>query len=151
MPKTVNVLGHSSSEGCTAITPEPLHVVCRGSSFEQAALFLQRLLVDLALDPHADFVAQKHPVSTEFPVRQSFPERLAEAQQQLHRDIMRFTPRCRTETFSPSLTMVHREATPDATSGGSEIRQDPNRRAREEGTARTAGRMNSRTDRKSVV
>ena len=30
-------------------------------------------------------------------------------------------------------------------SAGSEIRQEPNRRAMEEGTARTAGRMNSRT------
>src|ERR1035438_4130964 len=41
--------------------------------------------------------------------------------------------------------MVHREATPAATSSGSEIRQEPNRTAMEEGTARTAGRMNSRT------
>src|ERR1019366_3088714 len=41
--------------------------------------------------------------------------------------------------------MVYCEATPAATSSGSEIRQEPNRPAMQEGTARTAGRMNSRT------
>src|ERR1019366_8245435 len=106
MPEAVNVLGYSSSEGCTTITREPLHVVPKGSPFEQAALLLQRLLVDLALDPHADFVAQKHPVRTEFPVRQSFPERLAEAQQQFHCDIMRLTPRCRDRDFQPVIAYV---------------------------------------------
>src|ERR1017187_10488916 len=66
-----------------------------GSAFEQGALLLKRLLVDLALNPHADFVAQKHPVGTKFPVRQSLPESLAQAQQQFHRDISLFDPRCR--------------------------------------------------------
>src|ERR1017187_1519518 len=101
VPEAVNVLGHSPGEGCTAITCEPLHVVRMGSAFEQGALLLQRLLVDLALNPHADLVAQKHPVRTQFPVRQSLPESLTEAQQQLQRDIMLFDPRCRDRDFQP--------------------------------------------------
>ena len=72
-----------------------------GSAFEQGAFLLKRLLVNLALNPHAHFVAQKHPVRTQFPVRQSLPESLAEAQQQLHRDIMLFDPRCRDRDFQP--------------------------------------------------
>ena len=55
------------------------------------------------------------------------------------------SPAVVTETSSPPLVMVHREATPEATSAGSEIRQGPNRRAMEQGKARTGGRMNSRT------
>src|ERR1039458_9603283 len=101
VPKAVNVFGHSPSEGRTGITCESLHVVRVGSAFEQGALLLKRLLVDLALKPHADFVAQNHPVRTQFRVRQSLPESLAEAQQQLHRDIMLFDPRCRDRDFQP--------------------------------------------------
>src|ERR1039457_6655540 len=104
VPETVNVLGHSPSEGCSAITPEPLHVVRMGSAFEQGALLLKRLLVDLSLNARVDFVAQKHPVRTQFPVRQSLPESLAEVQQHLHRDIVLFDPLCHDRDF-PTLVI----------------------------------------------
>src|ERR1019366_7224739 len=61
---------------------------------ETQTVLLKRLFVNLALNPHADFVAQKHTVCTQFPVRQPLPESLAEAQRHLHRDIVLFDPLC---------------------------------------------------------
>jgi hypothetical protein len=103
VPEAVNVLGRRSREGGTAITREPPGAVRLGSAFEQTALSLQRLLVNLALDPRADLVRQKHPICTQLCVRQSLPECLAEAQQQLHGDIVLFEPRRRDRDFQPAM------------------------------------------------
>src|ERR1039457_1196847 len=102
VPETVNVLGNSPSEGCSAITREPLHVVRMGSAFEQGALLLKRLLVDLALNARVDFVAKTPPAPTQSPAPQSPPEPLPEAQQHPHRDIVLFEPRCRDRDFQPA-------------------------------------------------
>src|SRR5262245_34422126 len=55
------------------------------------------------------------------------------------------SPAMLTATSRPLWVVTQREATPASTCSRSSIRHAPSRRAIEEGTARIAGRMNSRT------
>ena len=85
MPEAVDVLGGGPGKGGTAIARELPRTSGMKAAPQQTALVLESLLVNLAVDSGTDLFIQKKPIGPDLRVRQFFPQRLAEAQQQLHR------------------------------------------------------------------
>src|SRR5215472_189986 len=84
VPETVNVLGRSPGEGGAAIALQVTGAISFKPAFEQGALFIECLLVNLALDSQVDLVPQNSPIHGQLRRRESFPECLAKANQKLH-------------------------------------------------------------------
>src|SRR5215472_4487920 len=99
VPETVNVLGRSPGEGGAAVTLQVAGTVSVGPTCEKGALFIECLLVNLALDSGVDLVPQNCPIRVQLRHGKSFPECLAKAYQKLHRDVMLLKFTCRDRHF----------------------------------------------------
>jgi len=67
------VPSHGPGKGSPAVAGKLLLTTCVNSAGQQGALFLQRLLVDLAADPCSDFLIQNEPVLSQLTVGELFP------------------------------------------------------------------------------
>src|SRR5215831_18450904 len=68
VPETVNVLGRSPREGGAAIILQVAGAVGVGATLEKGSLFIECLLVNLALDSRVDLVLQNSPIRAQLRV-----------------------------------------------------------------------------------